>query len=393
MHLKSKPWLKVNHDSGLLCTVCISAQDLPVEKLQGMRFAEQWIQSGIFASGHSDSAKMTNLRIKMHRHANSSVHKKALKELSILKEDRMTVAIRKVNKKHHKTTERCFLTAYYLAKNNRPFTDYPDLLQLLELNELDVGITLHSRYSATQIINSIADDMKKNLCQSIIQNNRKISVIVDESSTISNKSTLLIYIRTIFDSAQSRNIVGSAFPLSLVELESLNAGTITEAILQCLSSNGFHSDYLSNHLVGICSDGASVMVGSQSGVLTQLKDRYPNILLWHCLCHRIELAVSDAVKSMNSVNHIQSFMDRLYSLYSQSPKAQRQLEQCATEVSSQLKKIGRVLGTRWVASSYRSLLAVWQSYPALHQHFSTAMQDVENSSTRRSMYKGLKGKW
>ena len=51
------------------------------------------------------------------------------------------------------------------------------------------------------------------------------------------------------------------------------------------------------HLVGVCADGSAAMVGKKSGVLTKLKEKFPKIMLWHCLCHRVELAVADAVEA------------------------------------------------------------------------------------------------
>ena len=120
----------------------------------------------------------------------------------------------------------------------------------------------------------------------------------------------------------------------------------------------FEKRYLEKHLIGVCSDGASTMVGSKSGVLTRLKELYPDILLWHCMCHRIELAVGDAVKSVTAVNHVKVFMDKLYSLYSQSPSLNRELQTVAASLGVELLKIGRVFDIRWSASSYRTVNAI-----------------------------------
>lgn len=51
-----------------------------------------------------------------------------------------------------KETEAVFRTAYHLAKKNRPFSDHESLIELQELNGVNMGSILHSRYSATQII-------------------------------------------------------------------------------------------------------------------------------------------------------------------------------------------------------------------------------------------------
>lgn len=49
-----------------------------------------------------------------------------------------------------------------------------------------------------------------------------------------------------------------------------------------------------------------------------------------------KLAVGDAKKLVTQVNHVKTFMDKLYSLFSQSPKAPRELEDSAIQVHSKL---------------------------------------------------------
>ena len=62
------------------------------------------------------------------------------------------------------------------------------------------------------------------------------------------------------------------------------------------------------------------MLGRKSGVVSQILGKYPNVIIWHCLNHRLELAVSDAIGEVTAVNHSQIFFDKLYSIYSMSPK-------------------------------------------------------------------------
>ncbi|CAG9831280.1 unnamed protein product [Diabrotica balteata] len=73
---------------------------------------------------------------------------------------------------------------------------------------------------------------------------------------------------------------------------------------------------------------------------------YPNIIVWHCMNHTLELALSDAVDEVWAVNHFQIFMGRIYFINSKSPKNQRELSECALKLIQQLQKIGKVLGTR-----------------------------------------------
>jgi len=147
--------------------------------------------------------------------------------------------------------------------------------------------------------------------------------------------------------------------LDLIELEDQSAMTIFNSLVDCLAFYGFDDDYLKNHLIGFASDGASVMLGRKSAVAARIVEKYPTVIVWHCLNHRLELAVSNAIKEVSAVNHFQAFFEKLHSIYSRSPKNQHKLDDCAEE-------IGHV---RWVASSYRTVSAVWNNYQSLYMHF------------------------
>ena len=132
--------------------------------------------------------------------------------------------------------------------------------------------------------------------------------------------------------------------LDLVELESQRAESIEEALLNCLDTAGFSEEWLQNNWISVGL--LSVMLGKNSGVATRLTARYPHLFTWHCMNHRLDLAVNYAVDEVKAVNHFKAFfMDKLYSLYSQSNKNSRELMEAAQEVGSQVLKIGRVLNT------------------------------------------------
>ena len=123
------------------------------------------------------------------------------------------------------------------------------------------------------------------------------------------------------------------------------------------------------------------MVGKHSGVLTKFKQIYPNIALWHCMCHRLELAVHDSVKATNQINYAQLFIEKLYSVYHQ-PKHQRELQECAKQLDTEFKKMGRIFTIRWSAFSWRTIDAIWRSHRALVEHMQT-------NSTSSTTYLGM----
>ena len=46
------------------------------------------------------------------------------------------------------------------------------------------GVSLRSRFSATAIIDHIARGMRSTICKTIVQNKGKVSILLDESTTL-----------------------------------------------------------------------------------------------------------------------------------------------------------------------------------------------------------------
>jgi len=88
------------------------------------------------------------------------------------------------------------------------------------------------------------------------------------------------------------------------------------------------------------------------------------------------------------MNPFKIFLDSLYSLYSQSPKLQEELKRCADRVDGELRRIGRVLDTRWAASSLRTIKAIWTSFEALAAHF-LSKQDGKDAARFKGMLRTL----
>ena len=383
------PWL-VAQEGGLLCNICskVGKLHLAVVMTKGIYIRPEWVSLAVFPSGDTKQAQLASLRNKIKRHKASISHQRAEECLEKTNKNEIGSAVLKSALKNTIVTEKVFRTVYYLVKQNRPFSDHVKLCELQILNGVDLGFGLHSRYSATEILSSIASSMRSELCSAIISGNCKISLMLDESTTVSHKSALILYLRT-FMYSENKSTEAFAFPLELIELECLSAESITNTVLSTLHKHTFTKAYLKKNLVGVCADGASTMVGKKSGVTTRLQEIFPNIIIWHCMCHRLELAVGDAVDSVTEVNHIKLFIDKLYSLYHTSPKARRKLEECAKELETQVMQMKRVLDTRWTPSSFRALQAVWNNYEALHKHF-TDESNTGKANAETATYRGLK---
>ncbi|XP_013927876.1 PREDICTED: LOW QUALITY PROTEIN: uncharacterized protein KIAA1586-like [Thamnophis sirtalis] len=255
-----------------------------------------------------------------------------------------------------------FKTVYSLAKACRPISHIEELIELQTENRVDLGIGLHSRPTVVKIVECIARKIKTEMFSSIIAQNLKICLIIDEASTVSCKPVLIVFVK-VEDSENPPTIF-----VELVELKKQDAETICSTVLESLHKVEFTQNYLQKNLIAFCSDGASVMLGRKSGVSTRIAKEFPNIIIWHCLNHRLQLVLDDAIKEIKQ-NHLKIFIDKICSIFQQFNKNQIELDEISEELDIIIVKIGRVFGPSWAACSLRATIAVWRAYPVLHQYF------------------------
>ena len=389
MHFNTEyDWLFCNVGN-LGCVTCKQVYDANMRLYGGSANAKvsiEWATGIVGCNGTSKDAQQRSLRKKIHEHKQSINHNAAVALLHKREQSALQNSVAMQSAELYAETCKVFRTAYYTAKHDKPYTDHPDLVELQQLNGVNLGRVLHSNVTCTDIIDHIATQMRQSLVHYILQTKPHVSVVIDKSTNLNRASCLIIYLR-----ATINNLIGPVtFFLDIVELESTTADGIVHALLQCLNETHKLSDvFLTECWIGLGVDGASVMLGNKAGVAAKLKEKFPKLMSWHCFNHRQELSVHDAVKACTEVNHFKSFMDTLYSTYSMSPKCQRELNNCAEELDTQITRIGKVLDVRWVASSCRTVKAVWNSYTALAKHFDDKSKDFSLDGKERSKYSGM----
>lgn len=93
------------------------------------------------------------------------------------------------------STDRVFRTTYKIGKSARPYSDLPIDVDLQVLNGVDMARTLHSDKSCASICCHIAEQIWTIVVDNILESGSKLSILVDESITISKTSVLIIYLR------------------------------------------------------------------------------------------------------------------------------------------------------------------------------------------------------
>lgn len=127
--------------------------------------------------------------------------------------------------------------------------------------------------------------------------------------------------------------------------------------------NGFNYASVVNWkdgLVGFGSDGASVMMGRQNGVLKKIKDDVPHLIEMHCVAHRLELVTLDAFKGESILTELKDLLQGIYKHYHYSPKALQELNELAQVLER---------GTRWTPHLHRALKVFLQNFTVIYTHF------------------------
>ena len=73
-----------------------------------------------------------------------------------------------------------------------------------------------------------------------------------------------------------------------------------------------------DRLVGVCTDGATSMLGCHTGFVTQLAVHVPWIISIHCIAHRCALVLSSKSKHFTELKKIDRLLTQVHSLFAHS---------------------------------------------------------------------------
>ena len=229
-----------------------------------MALSPEWTSASVSYCGSSRESQLTSLRKKIKKHKDSLAHLSAERLIRLGEKSTMEKVVDKMMQADTAATVKVMPTAYYIAKNDHSYSDHLGLIELQMLNGAELG--LRSRFSAVNIIDHISHKMRLKACSQIQKIKGKISVLIDKSTTLSNISTLILYLKC----ETSKSDDPLFLFLDLVEIEDQSAATITSRVIQCLNKTRFAEKYLKKNLVAFACDGASAMLGKKSVSLSLL---------------------------------------------------------------------------------------------------------------------------
>ena len=251
-----------------------------------------------------------------------------------------------------------FRNAHALAKQARPFTDYTWMCTLDKKKGLKIGKTYNNRKQAQKFIGYIADVERQKL-RDQFHEAKYLTLTSDGSTDSSIIEEEIIYARYAMK-AEVHVHFCSLHPVGKADAEN-----ITNAIMS--GATKVLPDWQSK-LVAVASDGASVMTGKKTGVVTRLKKDTPHLVGIHGMAHRLELAYKDAVKNNKLHQDLETLLMGLYNFYHYSPLNRSNLKAAYTLLDMTPLMPTRVGGTRWVGHQKRALDNFLNGYQAILLH-------------------------
>lgn len=136
--------------------------------------------------------------------------------------------------------------------------------------------------------------------------------MLDETCDITIEKKLVIYVRFLKSGKINVAFLGNK------HITDGTAEGIKTALCQFLTDKGLIENNNYSSLIGLGTDGASVMTGCRNGVGVKLKILNNKMVQVHCVAHRLNLAASQASKEIPYMEDYRRYIQILHRYYSDS---------------------------------------------------------------------------
>ncbi|XP_026829030.1 zinc finger protein 862-like [Ooceraea biroi] len=186
--------------------------------------------------------------------------------------------------------------AAFFAEHNVAFLTADYLVPLLKNicidSEIVQDIALSRNKCASIVKNVIAKRETEQLIE--ILKNRKFSILIDESTDITDNKFMCILVQYVCPSDKK---VKTQL-LDLLSLDSTDCSAIKIFNIFTNMLNNYNIPI--QNIIGMASDNASVMIGCNNSFMSYLKQKVPELVVLNCVCHSSALIASKACTRLPS---------------------------------------------------------------------------------------------
>ena len=243
---------------------------------------------------------------------------------------------------------------YWLAKHEIPHTtNFNPLCDLC----IDLGNTTLTRLqtaknrtygseqSMHEMLSAISDTLEDTILQEVCAS-PYYAIIMDQSTNLSTVKQLGVVVQYL---SMETATLQCRF-LKLLDMSQYVHAT-AENIVDCLTKylDTASPSPSSRKLAGASSDGASVMLGEENGVMARLKAKVPGLIVTHCAAHRVALAACDAANAEPWFRKFEKSLNQVYTFFSRSSARTAELKEMQSLLDHPQLKLQRSTDTRWLS--------------------------------------------
>ena len=198
---------------------------------------------------------------------------------------------------------------------------------------------------------AMAAVLKSNV-DKLVQASPFFSLLIDESTDVSNHENLVVYVKLLNDCKPELHF------LENINVRDGKAKTITTAIKMLMEKRNLDK----NKMTGFGSDGASVMTGKNNGVAKRMKDNSPYLISIHCMAHRLALCTSQAANGIPYLSKFKETLTALYRYFDKSALRSQSLTEFQKIFQEAELKIKEVFDIWWFSfyGALETLYRTWQ---------------------------------
>ena len=373
---KDYPWLHYDEISdSAFCYICISQNN------KGNLTSARNMEKTFISTGYSNWKKALS---RFKEHQTSECHKVAIDYEVVLPKtcgdviDMTSKSVKKTRAQNRRCFAKIIESLQYLARqglairgDNDEESNFIQLLKLRAKDDEDLANWLDgkgAKYTSHDIQNEIISLLATHTIRELVSEirNNYYSLICDEYTDISNNEQLTICLRWI-----NGNLEAHEDFIGFYQIPDIKAVTITNAINDAL----IRMQLSLNDCRGQCYDGASNMLGKNSGTAQQILALQPKAFVTHCHAHSLSLSVKSVVKDCKLLSDTMSTARELVILIKYSPKRETILGAVKDNIEEQSSNkencagILKLCPTRWTVTAacydrillnYASLFKAWE---------------------------------
>ncbi|KAJ8039477.1 SCAN domain-containing protein 3 [Holothuria leucospilota] len=197
-----------------------------------------------------------------------------------------------------------FVAVEFIAKAKKPYSVGQELVlpctkaivkeMLGEQAAAKVGTVALSANTVRRRVMDLGEDIENQLQVEVLAS-PMFAIQIDESTDVSNKAILLVFVRYRGDERMVED---------MLTCEELTGSTTAQEIFTKTDEYITGKGLVWANCVGVCTDGAAAMTGRHNGVVQLIKRVAPEAAATHCFLHRENLAAKDLSNELANIMDI-----------------------------------------------------------------------------------------